>query len=898
MSILSLPIVVVVGSMALAIAGLYLGIRIAGILFGFIGNIIQFVVHEVRDAVLFAATIIRAVFTLPRVLLSVVLGRWSAARHHGQTIEVEVVRAGRLLYQLAIGNLMEALGVEGKVIIAMDADGGVISDLKEIEELDELTSLLPEPKPGQSPSDFLAGKKPKPAKKERAAAMRATPGKDKPRKADEFDGYRVVGSLPTGGSGAKIYVADLDDDKRASLSRTGLEVPGQVVIKCFQLDEGSNLSQIVRESRALESAKRLGMVLEHGLDEKRYFYVMPYVPGEALSRVTSRMHAKANSEGLANKQVTESLGYLADLLVTLDRFHAAGLWHKDVKPDNIIVRDGRAHLVDLGLVTPLGSAMTLTTHGTEYFRDPELVRQALRGAKVHEVDGARFDLYAAGAVLYSMIEDSFPAHGSLSSISKRCPDGVQWIVRRAMADLDSRYTDAAEMLADVRKLQEATDPFAIKPAQLPSMGGRPVINLPEPPPAQALPPRATPAAAMDAPPVPGQGYAPSPDTAAYAEESVNRMPPPVPSKARAHALNAAREAKQALEAVRGARFDARDARKRARKKLADARKKAAQMRAKAANVRSDMRKKTDAFVAKLPKHTRDAIAATAPKPKAKKMSRAERRAAKHEARAAKKARHSGGPTWGGWLALGILLAVGTGAIGVGVATDQYEGYEVAYAEQDGNHTVTISPPSRVISERVSYGPGPGQIVIHRGDESVAEANAPESSFHWGGPLFNNLEVSPAPYSDATRIAEALVSRGQTVNLRPDFPIERRRGRVLLLDQYGELGEDQDQDIKAIRIQLDAQGFEVLDETHDGPEEDAVLNMLAQAKAALGIYGPSDERTADKLLTMLSETPELDAVLWVGPSTDKGRALAYLAVQPYFHNQESLRDQIAQLRKFD
>ena len=73
MSILSLPIVVVVGSMALAIAGLYLGVRIAGILFGFIGNIIQFVVHEVRDAVLLAATIIRAVFTLPRVLLSVVI---------------------------------------------------------------------------------------------------------------------------------------------------------------------------------------------------------------------------------------------------------------------------------------------------------------------------------------------------------------------------------------------------------------------------------------------------------------------------------------------------------------------------------------------------------------------------------------------------------------------------------------------------------------------------------------------------------------------------------------------------------------------------------------------------------------------------------------------------------
>ena len=61
------------------------------------------------------------------------------------------------------------------------------------------------------------------------------------------------------------------------------------------------------------------------------------------------------------------LGYEIDLVSTLDRYHADGLWHKDVKPDNIIVHGGAAHLVDFGLATSLRSAMTLTTHGTEYF---------------------------------------------------------------------------------------------------------------------------------------------------------------------------------------------------------------------------------------------------------------------------------------------------------------------------------------------------------------------------------------------------------------------------------------------------------------------------------------------------------------------------------------------------
>ncbi|MCX5690957.1 MAG: hypothetical protein NTV94_14430, partial [Planctomycetota bacterium] len=116
-------------------------------------------------------------------------------------------------------------------------------------------------------------------------------------------------------------------------------------------------------------------------------------------------------------------------------------------------------------------AMTLTTHGTEYFRDPELVRRALQGVKVHEVDGTKFDVFAAGAVLYSMVEDSFPAHGVLSQISRRCPEAIKWVIRRAMTEYDKRYVSADAMLADLQFVAMAKDPFAVKPFELPSMRG-------------------------------------------------------------------------------------------------------------------------------------------------------------------------------------------------------------------------------------------------------------------------------------------------------------------------------------------------------------------------------------------------------------------------------------------
>jgi len=70
-----------------------------------------------------------------------------------------------------------------------------------------------------------------------------------------------------------------------------------------------------------------------------------------------------------------------------------------------------------------------------------------------------------------MMEDSFPAHGMLSSVSKRCPDAVKWIIRRAMTDYDKRYTTADAMLADLRTVAAASDPFAVKPVDLPSMSG-------------------------------------------------------------------------------------------------------------------------------------------------------------------------------------------------------------------------------------------------------------------------------------------------------------------------------------------------------------------------------------------------------------------------------------------
>jgi serine/threonine protein kinase len=395
---------------------------------GFFGRIGHFVRGMCLDTLHTVGGVLTFVVLGLLSLGNLLIGRPSSARHYAKALEDEGTSVGLSLYRLALGHPVRLLGLSA------------ITDGLE-RRLPELVS--------RDPQAYALPKNAEPS----------------------FEGYKITGTLPPGGSGARLYLAEPSTAHRNLLAGRGRMLPDRVVIKAFDLDLGSTLPQIVRESRALEAAGRLGLVLEHDLSPQQFHYVMPFVPGETVDIVTTRMHARSSADGLDTGALRKVTAYGADMLATLDRFHREGLWHKDIKPSNLIVSDGRVHVVDLGLVTPLSSAMTLTTHGTEYFRDPELVRLALQGVKVHEVDGVKFDLYSAGAVLFSMVEGSFPAHGSLSRITNNCPQSLSWIIRRSMSDMGSRYPSAAAMNQDLAFVLAAEDPFDVLPAQLPSETG-------------------------------------------------------------------------------------------------------------------------------------------------------------------------------------------------------------------------------------------------------------------------------------------------------------------------------------------------------------------------------------------------------------------------------------------
>ena len=413
---------------ALVAAGLAIGR--AGVLMGMLGaHIGRCLAQMGRDLVRFLGGVILCLVLLPVALARLVIGKTKTAGAALRASGHEALEALRALCSLFVVQPLRIVGLHGVI--------GHVGT--------RLPAALGDP--------------------------------DSPRSGPvEFEGYTVLRELQAGGSGARLFVCEPDARTRVRIKLQD----GLVVIKSFQFDDGTRLAELLRESRALESARKLGLILDHESSERRFHYAMRYYEGLDLGKFARRMHELSEGGGLDRDHLVLVASLVRDVVATLRDWHAAGLWHKDVKPENIIVHEGRATLIDLSLVTPLASQMTLTTHGTEYFRDPEMVRLALRGVRVGEVDADRFDIYGAGAVLFFVLEGTFPAHGVLSSFRRQSPECLRWIARRAMADYERRYANADEMLADLERAIHGGDPAAVRPADLPSMRGASITSEMEP----------------------------------------------------------------------------------------------------------------------------------------------------------------------------------------------------------------------------------------------------------------------------------------------------------------------------------------------------------------------------------------------------------------------------------
>ncbi len=268
--------------------------------------------------------------------------------------------------------------------------------------------------------------------------------------------YDLIEKVAEGGMGA-IY--------RARDRRSG-EV---VAIKIMPPHMAANPVLLKRFEQEFKAASKLNhpnivRALDYGDTGSSPYLVMEFVEGESLGQQLERQGRM--DEG-------DALRIIAQVAQGLHRAHRMNLIHRDVKPDNILVRpDGVAKLADLGLVKETEADLNLTKTGrglgTPHFMAPEQFRNA-KNADI------RCDIYSLGATLYMMVTGELPfkSSGPLDAWMKKIQndlvppkqlvpelsDRVNWAILRAMsADAEQRPTSCREFIEDVtgkstRKLQ-------------------------------------------------------------------------------------------------------------------------------------------------------------------------------------------------------------------------------------------------------------------------------------------------------------------------------------------------------------------------------------------------------------------------------------------------------------
>ncbi|MBA2464621.1 MAG: Stk1 family PASTA domain-containing Ser/Thr kinase, partial [Nocardioidaceae bacterium] len=221
----------------------------------------------------------------------------------------------------------------------------------------------------------------------------------------------------------------------------------------------------VREARAAArlSHPNVVNVFDQGDDVGTLFLAMEYIPGHTLRDLIRKE---------APMRAAKALALLDPILSALSAAHAAGLIHRDVKPENVLLADdGRVKVADFGLARAISAETQHTATGgvligTVSYLSPELV-----------VDGradARSDVYAAGVMLYEMLTGRKPHEGespiqvaykhvhedvpSPSDEMPGLPPYVDALVARATArDRELRPADARVLLHQVRRVKGALD---------------------------------------------------------------------------------------------------------------------------------------------------------------------------------------------------------------------------------------------------------------------------------------------------------------------------------------------------------------------------------------------------------------------------------------------------------
>ena len=259
------------------------------------------------------------------------------------------------------------------------------------------------------------------------------------------DRYEVVSHIGQGGMADVFLAVD------TILNR-------QVAIKFLRADLSTDAVSILRFEREAQAAAALAHpniveIYDVGDYKGHHYIVMEYVTGKTLKQVIRSRGPLVNEE---------AVDIMKQLCSAISEAHSRGIIHRDIKPQNVIVKaDGSIKILDFGIATAKGS-MQLTqannVMGSVHYLAPELAKG--------EAASPQSDIYALGIVLYEMLAGDVPFKADqavqialkhmrepmpdVRLINASVPQSIANVITRATAkDPNNRYGSCREMLQDI-----------------------------------------------------------------------------------------------------------------------------------------------------------------------------------------------------------------------------------------------------------------------------------------------------------------------------------------------------------------------------------------------------------------------------------------------------------------
>ncbi len=257
--------------------------------------------------------------------------------------------------------------------------------------------------------------------------------------------YRIIEKLGEGGMGVVYKAHDTKLDRTVALKFLPQHLAASETDK----------QRFLQEAKTAATLSHPNICTIHQIDEYEdtTFIVMEYVEGQTLK----------DKQNIPFKQALEIGVQIADGLTAA---HEKGIVHRDIKPDNIMIRkDGRVQIMDFGLAL-LGGVSRMTkegsTVGTAGYMSPEQVQG-------QDVDH-RSDIFSFGVLLYEMFTGELPFKGvhdtalayeivnvdpqPMSTVKPDIDPALDSIVLECLAKEPSeRYQSAAEIGKELRRVK-------------------------------------------------------------------------------------------------------------------------------------------------------------------------------------------------------------------------------------------------------------------------------------------------------------------------------------------------------------------------------------------------------------------------------------------------------------